>query len=271
MLIMRQKNKIGVVISGYQVSELDNWHTDILGYSHENNDYTLVLVGSSPSQVFSYQNPLNFIQRFKLIRKSYNDCVILPLADYESNEDWSFSIDLKISECFGSDIDVTLYCRTKKCVDAYSGEHKVVCNKGINNYPSVVIVSVIVDGDDYRMLLGSEYDDNKMETLLHFQKDVLGIDDKTPKDIIDNNFTKITDKKCGNAIESLGHFYNKDNLTLYLIYGLKEYYLPKVLEDDNQLGNYVFLPLSMELKDRLSGDDIVILERVYDYFINKAN
>lgn len=118
------KTKVGIVIGRFQVSDLTPAHRELLSRVKDENDCVVVLLGVSPNDGRSAENPLTFNQRLTLFRA--HNLTILPLQDRPENAEWSANVDRLLDFTFPSDrYDVTLYGGRLSFRDAYTGAYPV--------------------------------------------------------------------------------------------------------------------------------------------------
>lgn len=119
------KTRIGVVIGRFQVSQLTPAHVELLRRVKQENDNVVVLLGISPNDGRSAENPLTYNQRLVLFR-AYGLHAVLPLQDRSTNVEWSWDVDRVLDFTFPRDrYDVTLYGGRQSFREAYSGAYIV--------------------------------------------------------------------------------------------------------------------------------------------------
>jgi bifunctional NMN adenylyltransferase/nudix hydrolase len=125
--------KVGVIIGRFQVPELHAGHLKLFTTVADQSDRVVVLLGISPIDGHTAENPLTFDQRQHIVLASLASVtplvragapVILPLADCRTNEEWSGQIDALLHAAYPND-DLTLYGGRDSFVDAYRGKLRV--------------------------------------------------------------------------------------------------------------------------------------------------
>jgi bifunctional NMN adenylyltransferase/nudix hydrolase len=119
------KTKVGIVIGRFQVPQLTPAHQELLERVGLENAHVVVLLGVSPNDGRSAENPLTYIQRLTLFRH-YGLHTILPLEDRPTNAEWSANVDRLLDFTFPHDrYEVTLYGGRLSFREAYTGAYPV--------------------------------------------------------------------------------------------------------------------------------------------------
>jgi len=103
--------KIGYTIGRFNPPHLG--HVLMLDEMVNNNDFTIILIGSS-NQSRTHKNPLTYTERAHLLTNLFPNTIILPLNDFYDEDLWIQEVDKKIKECeliFNTDIntDINIY------------------------------------------------------------------------------------------------------------------------------------------------------------------
>jgi bifunctional NMN adenylyltransferase/nudix hydrolase len=126
--------RVGVIIGRFQVPELHDGHRWLFTEVAAASDRIVVLLGVSPVDGYTAENPLTFAQRQAMIQSHGADAfggirtetvVILPLFDQRTNEEWSAQLDRLLKGTYPND-DVTLYGGRASFIDSYIGTLPVV-------------------------------------------------------------------------------------------------------------------------------------------------
>lgn len=119
--------KIGIVIGRFQVPVLHEGHEALLDKVFNDNDRTVVFIGSVNVPRCSH-NPLSYWQRLSLFEDHYAVDSIYPLPDMPKHDDWSANVDdvIKRLVCIDGFEEVTLYCGRDGFKKYYNGEFTVV-------------------------------------------------------------------------------------------------------------------------------------------------
>jgi bifunctional NMN adenylyltransferase/nudix hydrolase len=115
------KTKVGVIIGRFQVPKLTDAHRKMIeAVAADGNDVLAFLVGVSPTDGRSAENPLSFAQRQPL----FGAAMVFPLADEPTDEGWSKSVDALLDSTFPADRNVvTLYGGRKSFEASYTGHY----------------------------------------------------------------------------------------------------------------------------------------------------
>jgi len=114
---------VGVVIGRFQTHELHGGHLELLDLvrdAHPGEFLILLGVGRTPA---TSRSPLPFRARADMLRAVYPTAVILPLRNCRTDEQWSESIDEKITSVFEYR-KATIYSGRDGCLNSYCGRHK---------------------------------------------------------------------------------------------------------------------------------------------------
>jgi len=106
------KNKVGVVISRFQISELHEAHLELLDTATNNSEIVVVFLGSHPIPS-TKRNPLDFQTRKYMVENYFKDTgcqnyYIFEIKDHPSDKIWSQRIDNSLLSLF-PDKKITLY------------------------------------------------------------------------------------------------------------------------------------------------------------------
>lgn len=119
------KTKVGVVIGRFQVPQLTPAHAELLATVGAQNAHIVVLLGVSPNDGRSAENPLTYNQRLALFRDRGIHAV-LPLEDRPENDEWSANVDRLLKFSYPPDrYEVTLYGGRLSFREAYTGAYPV--------------------------------------------------------------------------------------------------------------------------------------------------
>lgn len=83
------KSDVGVIIARFQTPYLHNAHKELINFVRNENDKTIVLLGLSPLKA-TYNNPLDFDSRRKMIEDEFDDIVIGYVDDNPDDNIWSY-------------------------------------------------------------------------------------------------------------------------------------------------------------------------------------
>ena len=124
---------IGVIIGRFQVPELHEGHRRMFAEVAKDSDRIVVLLGVSPVDGYTAENPLTFSQRQSMVRHSVvleswmdtaAELTIMPLFDQRTNEEWSQQLDTLLKGTYPLDY-ITLYGGRGSFTESYTGKLKV--------------------------------------------------------------------------------------------------------------------------------------------------
>jgi bifunctional NMN adenylyltransferase/nudix hydrolase len=119
------KPSFGVLVGRFQVHELHDGHLEIFRIVRGRHQRVIVFLGCNkvgPTQ----HDPLDFETRKKMIQAKFPEFTVLPLRDCKTDEQWSDSLDERISEAVGEvPHEVVLYGSRDSFAPFYHGKHKV--------------------------------------------------------------------------------------------------------------------------------------------------
>jgi bifunctional NMN adenylyltransferase/nudix hydrolase len=115
--------KIGVIIGRFQIDELHEGHRALIDYVIEKNDTLILFVGLSPLMC-TFNNPLDFKSREKMLKEAYPDAIIMYIKDEVSDKSWSNKLDKMLKESVNPDDETCLYGSRDSFIRHYHGEYK---------------------------------------------------------------------------------------------------------------------------------------------------
>lgn len=120
------RKTVGVIVGRFQVPALHDGHQYLLNHVLAKADMLVVLLGVSPVDGYTAENPLTFAQREMILRSYVHPVTVFPLPDRRTNEEWSQHINTLLGTTFPSiNYDVTLYGGRDSFIDSYSGPFHV--------------------------------------------------------------------------------------------------------------------------------------------------
>ena len=114
---------IGVIIGRFQVDELHQGHKDLIDRVNSKNDRLVIFIGLSPL-ICTYNNPLDFSAREKMLQKAYPSATILYIKDELTDEKWSENLDKLISKEIDTYDKICLYGSRDSFINYYHGHYK---------------------------------------------------------------------------------------------------------------------------------------------------
>jgi bifunctional NMN adenylyltransferase/nudix hydrolase len=190
------KEKVGVIIGRFQVDELHNGHKALIDYVSKNNDKLIIFIGLSPLKC-TYNNPLDFSARERMLKEAYPKAKIMYIKDELTNKGWSENLDKMITDITdhgSSGDDICLYGSRDSFINYYHGNYKTqeleqtvftsgtarrkeIANNIINNTdfrkgaiwvtmhqyfgPATTVDIAILNHDETKILLGRKEKENK--------------------------------------------------------------------------------------------------------------
>jgi bifunctional NMN adenylyltransferase/nudix hydrolase len=99
MTIDPENYTIGVIVARFQVDDMHEGHNYIVEQVISNHGKTIIFLGVPPF-VGTYENPLDFDTRKKMVQEAYPDTVIMSIPDQPTNERWAAELDNRVREVF---------------------------------------------------------------------------------------------------------------------------------------------------------------------------
>ena len=118
--------QVGVIIGRFQVPDLHEGHCDLIETVKAKHKKVLVMICSTPGVLVTRKNPLDYFTRMLMIQEQYPDIAITPMFDMQSDDDWSKTVDAKITETFGDHMSVVLYGSRDSFIPHYNGKFPTV-------------------------------------------------------------------------------------------------------------------------------------------------
>lgn len=113
----------GVIIARFQTPYLHEGHIDLIEKVKENHNKLIIVLGISP--VPGRKNPYDYYTREKMIKKEYNNVIILPLSDHPCDAVWSENLDNLLSGVFPTE-QFKLYGSRDSFITYYSGKFETI-------------------------------------------------------------------------------------------------------------------------------------------------
>ncbi len=117
--------EVGVLVGRFQTHMLHEGHRELLDEVISRHQQVIVFLGVHKGIKSTRRNPLDYQTRKTMLQEAYPDVTILPIADCPSDEQWSQTLDARISETFDG-MSVTMYGSRDSFAESYSGKHPVV-------------------------------------------------------------------------------------------------------------------------------------------------
>ncbi len=114
----------GVIIARFQTPYLHEGHLDLIQKVKEQHDKLIIILGVSPVRS-SRKNPYDFYTRETMIKKEFQEIVVLPLSDHPSDVDWSQNLDKMLESAFPNE-NFTLYGSRDSFIPYYFGKKPIV-------------------------------------------------------------------------------------------------------------------------------------------------
>ncbi len=116
--------RVGVVVGRFQVDELHDGHMRLLTLVNVTHENMLVLVGVRPAEP-SDTNPLNFMDRYTMIREKFPTALVLPIMDKRDDKVWSRQVDSLIDATYGYGTGAVFHVGRDSFQDHYHGKFRV--------------------------------------------------------------------------------------------------------------------------------------------------
>lgn len=114
----------GVIIARFQSPYLHEGHIQLINKVKSQHDKLVVILGITPIKG-SRKNPFDYYARERMLKKSFEDIVVLPLSDHPSDAVWSKHIDELLTQTFPAETFL-LYGSRDSFIPYYTGKNKTV-------------------------------------------------------------------------------------------------------------------------------------------------
>jgi bifunctional NMN adenylyltransferase/nudix hydrolase len=155
----RKMNTTAVLIARFQTPYLHTGHRSLLDAIVAKHHKVVVVLGVSPVKG-SKRNPYDFYTRERMLKKTYPQLFVLPLADHASDAAWSASLDELLNSSFPSET-FTLYGGRDSFIPYYSGTLPVQELPAQGEASATGIRSQcadqVLDSDDFRLGINYAY------------------------------------------------------------------------------------------------------------------
>jgi len=119
------KPSFGIIVGRFQTHELHDGHLSLFQVVRGRHNRIIVFLGCNKVGPTRH-DPLDFETRKKMIQAKFPEFTVLPLRDCKTDEQWSDSLDERISEAVGEvPHEVVLYGSRDSFAPFYHGKHKV--------------------------------------------------------------------------------------------------------------------------------------------------
>jgi bifunctional NMN adenylyltransferase/nudix hydrolase len=134
---------IGVIIARFQTPYLHEGHRALIESVKVHHNKIVIVLGVSPV-LGSRRNPLDFHTRERMIKKEYNDVVVLPLPNHPIDATWSENLDTLLANTFPG-AKFKLYGSRDSFVPFYSGKNNTEQLPETGSHSSTIIREKISD------------------------------------------------------------------------------------------------------------------------------
>lgn len=134
---------IGVIIARFQTPYLHEGHKALISSVQKNHNKIVIVLGISPVRG-SRRNPLDFQTRERMIKKEYNELMVLPLPDHPIDTQWSQNLDKLLSSTFPG-ANFKLYGSGNRVTPFYSGKFPTEQLPETGSHSSALIREKIAD------------------------------------------------------------------------------------------------------------------------------
>lgn len=111
---------IGVIVARFQTPYLHEGHKALISSVKKNHNKIVIVLGIAPVRG-SRRNPLDFETRERMIKKEYNDLMVLPLPNHPIDSQWSQNLDQLLTSTFPG-TTFKLYGSRDGVIPFYSGK-----------------------------------------------------------------------------------------------------------------------------------------------------
>jgi bifunctional NMN adenylyltransferase/nudix hydrolase len=114
------KEGVGVIVARFQVHDLQEGQRELIESVMERHDQTIVVIGLAEIKA-SYENPLDFDARRKMIEETYPDIKVLYNDDCQCDEIWSKNLDRTVRKNTSPGSRIVAYGDGTEFVSKYTG------------------------------------------------------------------------------------------------------------------------------------------------------
>jgi bifunctional NMN adenylyltransferase/nudix hydrolase len=143
---------IGVIIARFQTPYLHQGHKALINSVRNAHNKIVIVLGVSPV-LGSRRNPLDFHTRERMIKKEYNDLVVLPLPNHPIDAQWSQNLDKLLGETFPG-AKFKLYGSRDSFIPFYSGKYSTEQLPETGSHSSTIlrekISDKVLDSEEFR-------------------------------------------------------------------------------------------------------------------------
>ncbi|MCP4521433.1 MAG: NUDIX domain-containing protein [Cytophagales bacterium] len=142
----------GVIIARFQTPYLHEGHISLIEQTQNKHQKVVIVLGVSPLSG-SRRNPYDFHTREKMLKKSFPDVIVLPLADHPSDTQWSKDLDRLLKTTFNNG-QFTLYGSRDSFINYYSGSLETLEIPAKGDFNATAIrqqyADKVSDSEDFR-------------------------------------------------------------------------------------------------------------------------
>lgn len=135
--------KTAVIIARFQSPYLHEGHRALIDTVQAKHNNVVIVLGVSPVKG-SRRNPLDFVTREKMIKKTYPGIVVLPLSDHPLDTVWSSNLDALLSNTFPG-ASFVLYGSRDSFMSYYSGKCETMALPAVGQHTSTLIREQLSD------------------------------------------------------------------------------------------------------------------------------
>ena len=216
--------KTGVIIGRFQIDELHDGHRDLIDHVNDNNDELIIFIGLSPL-LCTYNNPLDFSAREKMLQEEYPGAIIMYIKDELTDEGWSENLDKMIERSVNPNDDVCLYGSRDSFIRHYHGVYKTheleqtvftsgtdkrkkIANSVVNNTdfrkgviwatmhqyfgPATTADVAILNNDETKVLLGRKEKENKFRFIGGFAESGESFEQTAHREVLEEAGVELT-------------------------------------------------------------------------------
>lgn len=144
--------KTGVIIARFQSPYLHTGHKGLIEQVLKEHQKTIIVLGVSPV-IGSIRNPFDYYTRERMLKKEYNNIVVLPLKDEPSDIQWSVNLDRLLTQTFPGE-HFMLYGSRDSFIPYYSGKIKTCELQEVGNFNATELrkncATQVRESEDFR-------------------------------------------------------------------------------------------------------------------------
>jgi bifunctional NMN adenylyltransferase/nudix hydrolase len=118
-LEQKRSEDVGVIVGRFQVSNLHEGHVSLIETVFRSHKRVFIMVGVTQA-IGTKRNPMNYETRAQMLQAAFPEAVIVPLADCQSDVQWSQELD-RLIHALTAPSSVVIYGSRDSFISHYKG------------------------------------------------------------------------------------------------------------------------------------------------------